>query len=122
MKQVYATILNANADASRNGTAWNTNQLVSASFQTITADTTASGTIKIQFSNDNPNPSGKGSVSGTFTPTNWTDIPNATATMTAGVTPGIVIPNMCFGYVRAVFTRSGGTTVPIQVLAFGLSV
>lgn len=121
MRQVCTTILSANADATRTGAAWDTNQMVSASFQFATADLTAAGTVKIQMSNDNPAPSGN-SINNQFIPTNWSDIPNATSTIVAGVGPGIVIPNMCFRYVRAVFTRTGGAAANVKVLANGLSI
>ncbi len=83
MKQVPYTLLSANANADRTSAAWNVNQLVSASFMLSTADATMAGTLKIQCSNENPAPSGN-SINNNFVPTAWADIPNATATVTAG--------------------------------------
>ena len=92
------------------GAAIDSNQAVSGSFCPIFGDTAATGTVKIQCSNDSAGPSG---YRNTFVPTNWSDIPNATSTIAAGVGPAIVIPNMAFGYIRAVFTGSGGSTTII---------
>ncbi len=121
MKQVAYTIQSANADADRTSSAWNVNQIVSASFMLQTADATMAGTLKIQCSNQNPSPSGN-SINNNFAPTVWADVPNATATVTAGAAPAIVIPNMCFQFVRVVFTRSAGAAANFKILANGLSV
>lgn len=120
MKQVIYTIASGPSSANVTGNAVNVGQLVSASFQIVTADATAAGTVKLQMSNDNPNPSGHG-FDPLFVPTNWSDIASATSTVTAGVGAPIVIPNMAFAFIRAIFTRTGGTTT-ISVNMNGLSV
>jgi hypothetical protein len=116
MRNECITILSAVDTSSQNGSAINANQLVSASFQPIFGDVTAAGTVKIQFSNDNPG------TAYNFTPTNWTDIPNATSAIASGVGPGIVIANMAFQFIRAVYTRTGGgsTTVIVNMNAIGV--
>lgn len=113
MRNVSTPIINAGDNsASVTGSAQNTNQWVSASFQTLMGDTTAAGTVKIQCSN----------VLSTPTGTQWSDIPLATATVIAGVAPVILIGNMAFQWVRAVFTSTvaGSTTITVQ--ANGLSI
>lgn len=117
MRNLNQTILSAVDTASVNGAAVDSNQLVSASFQSVFGDVTAAGTVKIQASNDVPVSSRQ-----SFTPTNWSDIPSATATVTAGVAPLIVIANMSFGYIRAVYTRTGGgtTTIIVNIDALGI--
>lgn len=114
MKNASVIILKQPNTASATGSAFNVGQIVSASFVPTMGDTAAAGTIKIQCSNDNPNVSGKGTQLGTpFIPANWADIPNATSSITAGVGSAIVIPNMCFYFIRAVYTSSivGSSTV-----------
>lgn len=118
MRNVQKTILSANDDVSRTGSAINTGQWVSASFQPVFGDTDAAGTVKIQGSNDFF-PAG---TLGPEVPTNWADIPNATSTITAGVGPMIVIPNMAFQFVRAVFTSTAPGATTVRVLANGLSI
>lgn len=118
MMNVTATILTAPDTAGATGAAINSNQLISASFQAICADITAAGSVKIQASNDSP-PQGQLS---TFVPTNWTDIPNATASVSAGVAPLILIPVCSFRYMRAVyaFTSGGSTTINVQMSAMSV--
>ncbi len=122
MKNNSITILSGAATGNLTGAAFPVQQIVSMSVVSATADATVAGTLKLQCSNDNPNPTGKGIGGGTpFVPTNWADIPNATSTITAGAGPAIVVPNMCFQYIRAVFTRTGGTST-FNVIASQLSV
>lgn len=91
----------ATSDAIR---AW---QWVYVSFMAYFSESTAAGTIQIQYSNDPLN----GQVPSQFTPTNWADVPGstATATVTSGGTVTVYVPN---GFVaqwyRIKFTRSGG--------------
>ena len=120
MRNVCCTIFSASDVDSSNGMKVDANQLVSASFQVIITDTDLDGTIKIQASNDPQVPSG--SARSTFTPTNWSDIPNASVTVTDGVPSAglIVIPNMAFSWIRAVVTQttpgSGIATVNMNAL------
>lgn len=119
MRYVVATALNAADTASVDGAAIDSNQLISASFQAIFGDATAAGTVKVQFSNDHAT-TAKGGWNGT--PTNWTDIPSATATVTSGVCPGILIPVMAFRWIRVVYTRSGGGSTAFTVNMMAMSV
>ncbi len=99
------------AEASGNGAvALDVNQVLNITFQTIvTGGTTTAGTMKIQGSNDLPTNGNRGG----FAPSNWADIPNATATMVAGVTPLIVLSNVACQYMRIVFTRTAGVVTEI---------
>ncbi len=94
------------------------NQIVNMSFQTVMGDTSAAGTVKVQASNDQPKP---GQIRGLFTPTNWSDVTNATSAIVAGVGPLIVLSNLAVGYVRVVFTSSnaGNTTITVQASLVG---
>lgn len=111
MRNSQQTILSAIDTASQTGAAIDVGQIVSASFVPSFGDVTAAGTVRIQCSNDAPN----ARYLDIFVPTNWADVPNATSTIVAGVGPAIVIPNMCFSYIRAVYTRTGGGSTTIVV-------
>lgn len=102
MRQAIVQIMSAAATANITGTAFDVNQAVSASFVPIAGDAAVAGTIKLQCSND--------IITNGAAPSNWADIPNATSVLVAGVGPAIVIGNMCFKYIRAVFTQTGGAT------------
>lgn len=119
MKNVNAIALSAADTASQTGDPIQADQLVSASFQAVFGDVTAAGTIKVQASND---PSTARYNSNNFQPTNWSDIPSATATVTAGVAPIIIIPNVVHEWLRVVYTRTSGgsTTVVVRMSAFGV--
>lgn len=117
MKYINKTILSATDDVSQNGAAIEADQLIAASFVFLFGDTDVAGTAKIQASNDPqavqiPVPHAPSDAS-------WKDIPNATASVTAGVAPLILVPVMSFKYIRAVFVQSapGGTTVTCDMTA-----
>ncbi len=119
MRVVVQKSINAVVNsASINGSAINASQLINASFQTINSDTDVEGTVKIQASNDLP-PAGQLAP---FTPTNWSDIPNATSAVAAGVGPVIVLQNMAYQFVRAVFTKTvdGTGTMSVTMNAQGI--
>jgi hypothetical protein len=89
------------------GSSFDVNQAVSASFVPICGDATAAGTLKLQCSAD--------IITDGSAPTNWSDIPNATSAISSGVGPAIVIGNMCFKYIRAVYTRTSGGSTTLKV-------
>ncbi len=122
MRNVCATILSASDVGSTNGAKVDANQLVSASFQVLISDASFAGSVKIQASND---PITSGSNRANFTPTNWSDIPSAAITVTAGPVYSaqmIVIANMCFSWVRAVVTETtpGIGTATVNMNALGI--
>jgi len=107
-------VLTGLATASINGSAIDASQMYQVSFQTVTLDTAAAGTMKIQMSND-PQPAGTYT---NFTPTNWSDIPNSTSTVTAGVASPIILSVVSARWLRVVFTRSAGTlTINVNMFA-----
>lgn len=79
---------------------------------------TLAGTLKLQASNDAPVAANATTL---VPPSNWNDIPSATVAITG--TPGsFLIPktDLCYQYIRAVFTASGGTgTVTIRMKLIG---
>ena len=115
MKNVQAIILNAASNASQNGSQIDASELVSASFQSLFTAGDEAGTIKIQASND--------IITGSpGTVTNWTDIPNAAASVSSGSAALIVISQVTARYIRAIYTRSGGgaSNKVVKVQMFGL--
>lgn len=120
MRVINTNVLSAVDTASQNGIKIDSSQLLQASFQAIFADATAAGTVKIQASND-INTSGTFNAVN-FTPTNWSDIPGAVATVASGVCPLIPLTNMSFGWIRAVFTRSSGGSSTVNVVMFAVGV
>ncbi len=115
MRQVPFTALSALDDVTRNGAKIDARQLYNACFQVLFSDTDAAGTVKIQASNDAPP---NGAMTADFTPTHWGDITSATVTVTAGVPTAafIRLPDLCFTWVRAVFTQTTPGTGTVTVL------
>lgn len=120
MRVQNAVIIDAeNNSQSQTGTIYlDVNQIVNLTFQTIMGDVSSNGTVKIQGSNDEPTNGNRQ----TFTPTHWSDIPNATSSISSGVGPLIVISNVSCQYMRAVYTKSSGGTTTITVIANGVGV
>ncbi len=67
------------------------------SAQATFTDSASAGPIKLQASND------------ISSPTNWNDIPNATATVTAGADTMIAKVDCCYRWIRVRFSPSAGT-------------
>ena len=87
-------------------------QIFAASFTSTFGDTAAVGVVKVQGSNETASRSNLA----TYIPsaTSWNDIPSATSAISSGVGPAIVIPSLCFQYIRVIFTyTSGGTTTVV---------
>lgn len=85
----------------------NARQWVYASFQANFSESSAAGTIQLQFSNDPP----LGVPVKNFTPTNWTNVPGtqALATVAAGASVCVYsLPGFVAQWYRIVFTQSGG--------------
>lgn len=116
MKNLNVVVLSAGDDISRNGTQIDSNQLMATTFQAIFGDATAAGTIKVQASNDIYDTQ---YLPKDFTVTNWSDIPNATSTVTAGVAPLITIESLCYRWIRVVYTSSvaGSSTIKVSMFA-----
>jgi hypothetical protein len=97
------------SDASGNTTGLKVSaaQWAYVSFHAYFSEATAAGTIQIQFSNDNPS----NTTEENFVPTNWVNVPGATATamVTAGASVAVYPPNGFVGrWYRITFTRTGG--------------
>lgn len=118
MRNTCCTILNGADTGNVTGSAIDVGQIYQASFQVVTGDVTAAGTVKIQMSNDAP-PAGNQAP---FAPTNWTDVSSASISVASGVAANpIEIANMKYRWIRAVYTRTSGgsTTITVQMNAQG---
>jgi hypothetical protein len=108
MRNAVITVINA-GDSSGDITSagQNVNQVVSASFVANYTDVASAGTLKVQASNWKIE-SGQQATGIQPPAASWADVPNASSTVASGVGPAIVIGNMCFQWIRLVYTRSGG--------------
>lgn len=100
-----------------NFAAVDTNQIIAVSALATFSENTAAGTLKLQASNDH---SAAGNLAGAFVPTNWVDISGATVTIVAGASVLIPKTEVCYNYIRLVFTRTGGAgTMQVNLCSLG---
>lgn len=119
MRSLNYTIMNAtNAASTANSSIVDCYNLVSISAIASYSSDTLAGSLKFQASNDI---STANNLAVDQTPSVWVDIPNASATVVAGAS--VIIPkiDLCYRWVRLVWTPSAGTgtlTVNIDSLGF----
>lgn len=114
MRQLNTNIIPVQSAATVTTAAINAANLFQVSAQITATGAGAAGTLKIQVSNDytddtNPN----------FAPTNWSDLSGATVTVSgAGV---LLIPKqeICYQYIRLVYTNSGTGTISVMLKGLG---
>jgi len=116
MKLEREIVLSAADTVSQNGAAIPSDQLVTASFQAVFGDATAAGTVQVQASNDVSNQAQN------FVPTNWSNIPNASATIASGASALITINVLSYNYIRVIYTSVSGGSSTIVVTMFAVSV
>ena len=116
MNNYPVTMINASDTSTQTGTPIFVGQAFSASFTSVFGDATATGTITIQGSNWNFSPQYKNPLAAVPPSNTFNNIPNATATVTAGAAPAIIIGQLPFQYIRAVFTYISGGSSTIEVL------
>ena len=118
MNNVPVTMINAVDTSTQTGAPVFVGQVFSASFTSSFGDNTATGTIKIQGSNEPCSARGQQHPT-EYVPSNgsFNDIPNATTTVTAGVASAIIIGQCPFQYLRALFTYTSGGSSTVTVLA-----
>lgn len=119
MRNLNSVILSGADNQNVNGSQIDSNQLLSASFQAVFGDTQAAGTFKAQGSNDFCN---YGNLAADFTVTNWTDIPTSgiqvgSATISSGASALLFLPNICYRWLRAIFTTTGIGTQTVAPIA-----
>lgn len=117
-KHTSSLVLSASDVTSQTSSAIDAVELYAASFQANFGDSTAAGTIHLEASNDITHAQ---YVPSTFTPTNWTTVPNTTETVTAGASTLIPFTNTSYRWLRVVFTSSVAGSSTITVNMFALS-
>lgn len=117
MKHVSVNVLSAPDTASAAGIQVDSSELVCASFQAIFGDSTATGSINLQGSNDVTH---AGNLPATFTATHWSQV--ATTAVTAGGTVIIPKTDLSYRWIRVVFTSTVAGSTTVNVNMFALSV
>lgn len=105
MRTVNTKIIDAQANATLSSTHFDASMVYAISAIANFSDAAAAGTVKLQASNDFTD---AGNLAADFTPTVWVDIPSASAVVVAGASVVIPVPQMCYRWVRAVWTRTAG--------------
>lgn len=117
-KHTSSLVLSAPDTVSQTSAAIDAVELYAASFQASFGDASAAGTIHLEASNDITHAQ---YIPATFTPTNWTIVPNTTETVTAGASTLIPYTLSSYRWLRVVFTSSAAGTTTITVNMFALS-
>lgn len=108
-------IVSADASIDQASAAINSSQLFYISLQVVMTGT-ASGTLKLQFSNDPCE-----GQSPTSTPTHWNDITGATVTLTGTAGSfGILKTDLSYRYIRAVYTHNNGSAGTVTATIQGM--
>jgi hypothetical protein len=84
--------------------------LLAATAQAVFTDGAAAGTLKLEASNDDKNP------------THWNDIPDASESVSAGATTmtPILATYLCYQWIRVNFESSGGSgTLSVRLHGWG---
>lgn len=102
-QSVYPDINNADASVSQNGTPILSREMFAISAQAVVTGS-ATGTLKLQFSNDIIAQGLNLTV-----PTHWSDITGATVAIAGAGTYAIPKTEICYEYVRSVYTAASGT-------------
>lgn len=120
MKYSNYSPINRQANVSVSSNAVDIQQVVKMSAQVVAGVGNITGSLQAQVSNDDNVPMSSGK---TPVPTNWSNLGSAIALSAAGIT---LIPqqDMCYRYLRFVFTdTSGGTgssNLSVQVMQLGV--
>lgn len=111
MSQENVHIIPSQAAATVTTAAIDSRNLHSCSAQ-ITVTGSGAGTLIIQASNDEP-------TSPNVPPANWSPIPSATITVTGAGAFLIPKTDMCYQWVRLVYTNTGTGTISVVFKALG---
>ena len=114
MRNYPVTLISAVDTSSQTGSPVFVGQAYSASLTAIFKDVTATGTVQLYGSNEMPvgNPQTYVPSAGSFAV-----ITGAATTAVAGVAPAIILANLPFQYIKAIYTRTGGGSSTILVNA-----
>lgn len=94
-------------------------QLFGVSVLAIQGDGAAAGTVKLQASNDlGP----AANLQGGFVPSHWVDIPNTSQSVTSGGAVLVPYTQICYQWIRVVWTYSSGasSTITAEINAQGV--
>lgn len=120
MRNFNKVLLSATDTTSQTSTFMDTGQTVAISFIASFSDSTAAGTLKIQASNDVTSATNLALADG-FAPVHWADVPSASASVVAGATVVVAIPQNSYRWLRAVYTETtpgtGVITINVNVLS-----
>lgn len=112
MRQENINIIPSQAAATVTSAAIPALNLFYCSAQCSATGAGAAGTMKLQASNDRPVASGA-------VPTNWSDIPSATVSISAAGAFLIPKTELCYEWVRVVYTNTGTGTFSVVFKALG---
>lgn len=113
MRFLNEPIFNAASQVTGNSSPVDCSYVLNMSAQAYFSDAAAAGTLKFQASND--------PLSTTGGPVHWSDITGATVTVAAGATSIILQFNVCYQWIRAVWTSTGGAgTFTVNLKTNGL--
>lgn len=112
MRQVNELIIPSQAAATITTAAIPALNLFNVSAQATAVGAGAAGTLKIQASNDEP-------VAANAVPTNWSDIPSATIAVAGAGAFLIPKTDLCYQWIRFVYTNSGTGTISARFKALG---
>ena len=119
MKYSNYSPINARSNSTISSKAVDIQQVVKMSYQVVVGTGTINGSLQAQVSNDDTL-QGDRNVA---VPVNWSNLGTATSLSTAGVTL-VTQQDMCYRYLRFVFTDSSGGTstgnVSVQVMQLGV--
>lgn len=111
MRQFNEEVFAVQAGATLTSAAISSTLLFACSAQAA-ATSGAAGTLKIQASNDHP-------VAAGAVPTNWNDIPSATIAVTGAGSFLVPKVDLCYEYIRIVYTNTGAGTIGIRLKILG---
>lgn len=113
MRQINEPAILVQAAATVNSAAIPALNLFYCSAQLI-ATGGAAGTFKLQASNDDPH-----GAPAQIAPTNWNDIPSATVAVTGAGSYLIPKTELCYQWVRVVYTNTGAGTIAANFKGLG---
>lgn len=112
MRFLPDNVITTRAAATVNSAPISATQLFACAAQLI-ATGSAAGTMKLQMSNDRPD-------TPSVPPTNWTDIANATVSVSGAGTYLIPKTDLCYQWVRVSYTNSGTGNITVNFTALGV--
>lgn len=110
MRQENVNIIPLQAAATITSSSLDSRNLISMSLQLV-ATGAAAGTLKVQASNDNPQTPGN--------PVNFTDISGASVAVSGAGSYLIPQTDLCYEFIRAVYTNTGAGTLTVNLKALG---